>query len=181
MFSFLCGWSLHTLIVDMNIMAILGWLLSTVYKFLRGFKSGRPFVKLVSSIPQPCLMCVFESCEVMLRNSETTLLHYSIHFMQCTRFIGSKTTPSMMLPPPCLIAGTVFLELSTSPLLVQTYLCHCGQTTQSKSHLYSRRLLIFPNGQLQSLVELEGVDFGEGASFLDCSLSIHSYVKLAWL
>lgn len=74
---------------------------------------GRPFLKPVLSIPQPCLMCVFESCEVTLRNSGTVLLlHYSIHFMQCTRFIGSKTTSDLMLPPTWLTAGTVFLELT---------------------------------------------------------------------
>lgn len=55
--------------------------------------------------------------------------------------------------------------------------CHCDQIAQSLSYLtiklFSRRHFAYSCGQLQISVQVEGVDFGPGASFLVCILSVH--------
>lgn len=86
---------------------------------------------------------------------------------------AGKQLQTMMLPAPCL---TVLLQCSKvwKPHL---YSSHCDQITQSLSHLtiklFSRRHFAYPSRQLQISIQVESVDFGPGASFLVCILSVH--------
>lgn len=79
--------------------------------------------------------------------------------------LAAKLPQSIMLPPPCFTAATLFLCTSG----------HCSQTIQSFSQLTMKS----PCPQLWTVVKHEAVDFRAGASFMDSILSVH--VKLAWL
>lgn len=64
---------------------------------------------------------------------------------------------TLMLPPAGLTFGMMFL----------CTFGHCGQTTQSLSHLThppSKNCFLCPRGQLQTSAELKGVDFRAGVS-----------------
>lgn len=77
--------------------------------------------------------------------------------------LAAKQPQCMILPPPCLKGGTVFLGLMPHAS------GHYGRTTQFVSHLTiklsSIKLFLCPCGQMQTLLELEAQ-----ASFLDSSL-----------
>ena len=119
--------------------------------------------------------------EVMLKNSEVVLL---VSFTSCNLPVplAAKQPPGMMLPPPSLTVGTVFLGLNSLLSLLQTYLWSAWPNNSSFVSSDHKTLKLFCQfGQLQTLVKLEIVSFGTGASSLDGSLSVHGNIRFTSL
>lgn len=84
---------------------------------------------------------------------------------------GSKTAPDLDA------TTTKFNICYSVSLLIEDKQLHLGHVWPLD--LLPEDFFICPCTQLQTLVELEDVDFGAGASFLVCSLLVHSGVNLA--